>query len=76
MTMSDYFLSEIVFWMAWIVIPLIMEICPSIFNFFILIGKRIKTSKEKCIEYFPEITLIIPVYNSAETLYACIESIY
>lgn len=75
MTTIDYVLSAIVFWMAWIIIPLIMEIFPAIFNFFILLIKRIRSRKEEPIEYFPQITLIIPVYNSAETLYACIQSV-
>lgn len=76
MTTIDYFLSAIVFWMAWIIIPLIMEICPAIFNFFILLGKRLRQKKLPPVEYLPQITLIIPVYNSANTLKACIESVY
>ncbi len=76
MTMIDYFLSSIVFWMAWIIIPLIMEIMPAICNFFILLIKRLRQKKKEPIKYLPQITLIIPVYNSASSLHACIQSVY
>lgn len=67
----------IFFWSAWIVIPLIIEIVPSIGNFFLLIWKRIQMNKEvkKSLGFKPAITLIVPVYNSVGTLYRCIESI-
>lgn len=75
MTVTDYVLSTIVFWMAWIIIPLLMEIFPAIGNFFVLLVKRLRQKKEEPLEYLPEITLIIPVYNSAQTLKACISSV-
>lgn len=68
--------SAIAFWMAWIIIPLIMEIIPATVNFFILLNKkRKKRQKPAPLTFEPEITLIIPVYNSGETLYRCIESV-
>ncbi len=75
MTVIDYILSTIVFWMAWIIIPLLMEIFPAIGNFFVLLFKRFRQKKEMPASYDPEITLIIPVYNSADTLKACIASV-
>lgn len=68
--------SEILFWIAWILLPLIIEIIPSIFNFFLLIIKFFKKKKDQIPELFPEITIIIPVYNSAATLEKCLESIH
>jgi len=56
-----------------------MEIIPAMGNFVILIKRKIKRSyKEKkwSLEYEPEISLIIPVYNSEKTLYRCLESVY
>ena len=67
---------EIIFWIAWIVIPFIMEIIPAIVGFFILIKKRFTVKKEEFKGKLPEITIIIPVYNSAETLRGCIKSVY
>lgn len=68
--------SQIVFWLAWIVIPLVMEILPSVFGFFVLLKKGLQRKKEKEPIRLPEISLIIPVYNSSDTLEACLESVY
>lgn len=67
--------NEIFFWMAWVIIPLIMEIIPGLLGIFILAKKRIGYHRDPELNYFPEITLIIPVYNSADTLEACLESV-
>lgn len=67
--------SKFLFWATWIIIPLIIEIIPSIINFFILIKKKIALRKEKELTFFPEISILIPVYNSSATLYECIKSI-
>ncbi len=67
--------SEIIFWTAWIIIPLIMEIIPATFGFLVLLKKQNKYKKDPTLNYFPEITLIVPVYNSADTLEMCIHSI-
>ena len=65
-----------VFWMAWVIIPLAIEIFPALSGFWILLRKKkIKENKSMPIK-FPEITLIIPVYNSSDTLKECLESIY
>lgn len=69
-------IREIIFWMAWIMIPLIMEIIPAIGGFFILLRKKMSIKKAEVPLRLPEITLIIPVYNSAETLRGCLESVY
>lgn len=73
---KEFLMSSIMFWIAWIVIPLIMEVIPTIGNFFILLKRRFIKRKYETVEYLPEITLIIPVYNSAGTLYECIRSVY
>lgn len=68
--------SEILFWLAWVILPLIIEIIPSIFNFFILIHKYFHRRRVVIPELYPEITIIVPVYNSSDTLYRCLESIH
>ncbi len=68
-------LSNIFYWAAWIIIPLIIEIVPAVGNFFILLLKRVRLAKDIKLEYLPNITLMIPVYNSGQTLYRCIQSI-
>lgn len=53
-----------------------MEIIPSIGTYIILIKQRLFPVKiEKPIIY-PEISIIVPVYNSKDTLEACIKSIH
>jgi biofilm PGA synthesis N-glycosyltransferase PgaC len=69
-------LSTMIFWMAWVIIPVIMEIIPALGGFLILFKKSITQKKEAFKGKFPQITLIVPVYNSAKTLKACLESIY
>lgn len=76
MKISDFIMSSLVFWMAWIIIPFVVEIIPSILNFFILISVSLKRKNKKEINFFPDITLIIPVYNSEKSLYRCIKSVY
>lgn len=67
---------EIIFWMAWIIIPFIMEIIPAIAGFFILLRKKRLLKRKAFSGKMPQITIIIPVYNSAGTLKGCIESVY
>ena len=58
------------------IIPVMMEIIPAIVDFAILLKRRIAKRKYKELVYMPEISLIIPVYNSADSLERCIESVY
>ncbi len=68
--------NEIFFWAAWIIIPLLVEIVPAVGNFFLLLFKRARLKKTIDLEFLPNITLMIPVYNSGNTLYRCIKSIH
>lgn len=69
-------LSNMIFWMAWIIIPFAMEILPAVGGFFILLKKMWSIKKEPFSGKLPQITVIIPVYNSSSTLEECIMSIY
>lgn len=62
-------------WLPWIIIPILIEIIPAIGNFILLIIKSFVKPKERYIEKLPEITIMIPVYNSEGTLYECLKSI-
>ncbi len=68
--------KQIVFWAAWVVIPLLMEIIPSLFGFLILVRKSRYHKKDIPITYWPEITVIVPNYNSGDTLEKCLESVF
>ena len=67
--------NEIVFWSAWIIIPLLFEIIPAIGNFIILLLKKFRLRKKVELTFWPDITIIVPVYNSSATLEECIDSI-
>ena len=75
MTVINSFLNSILFWAAWIIIPFVMEIIPSIGSFLILVKKKIFPAKYEDPVFWPEVTLIIPVYNSQDSLQECIQSI-
>ncbi|MCR5216053.1 MAG: putative glycosyltransferase, exosortase G system-associated [Lachnospiraceae bacterium] len=70
------FLHSFIFWGAWIIIPVLMEIVPSVLGFLMILRRRARNHRQrKMSPAKPEISLIIPVYNSAGTLEACIRSI-
>lgn len=75
MDIKTRLISTVLFWAAWIVIPICLEILPAIGSFFILIKRRIDSYKVKPPIKYPEITLIVPVYNSQDSLERCIRSI-
>jgi len=77
--MSFYFdqlIYQIGFWFTWLLIPIIVEILPATTYFFKLIKIAHLTDELKQPLKLPMISIILPVYNSADTLYTCIESIY
>ncbi len=57
------------------IIPVIMEIVPCLGSVFLLVKRLIFPHKDKKPGLYPEISIIIPVYNSSGTLEACIRSI-
>ncbi len=77
--MSDILIAlskSFVFWLTWIIIPVLVEIVPAIGSFILLVKKRFCINKDETIQgRKPEITIIIPVYNSHVTLRGCIKSI-
>lgn len=69
------FFNSFIFWAAWIAIPMVMEIIPSIGGFLILLKRRRVYDKKDAPILYPEISIIVPIYNSADTLEACLRSI-
>ncbi|KRN27286.1 glycosyltransferase [Lactobacillus selangorensis] len=63
------------FWLTWAIIPLLIEILPALYSAVRLIIKSRHRIPPLVPENFPFITIIIPIYNSADTLYRCIESV-
>lgn len=67
--------NTILYWLAWIILPVIIETIPTFYNFIFLIKKKINKKPTKKLDFFPDITIMIPVYNSSKTLENCIASI-
>lgn len=76
MTVINTFFNSILFWSAWIIIPVVMEIVPAIGSVVVLFRKKRRHKVYQMPKFAPEISIIIPVYNSADTLENCLRSIY
>lgn len=63
------------FWGVWMVIPFLVDGISSVVVFFSLIFSTVKKSEKKELEFYPMVSIIIPVYNSEKTLEQCISSI-
>lgn len=63
------------FWLTWILIPIVVEIVPAFISAFILMFKNRHPVEEPMPMKLPFITVIVPVYNSEDTLYNCVKSI-
>ncbi|MCH4192168.1 MAG: putative glycosyltransferase, exosortase G system-associated [Butyrivibrio sp.] len=75
MRLATQLINPFFFWISWIIIPLIMEVIPAIGGFFVLLKGLIHRKKIPVPDRYPEITLIIPVYNSQDSLEGCIRSV-
>ena len=64
------------FWLTWALIPIVVEIIPAIISVIRLLIKTLRTKKLEMPDKMRMITVIVPVYNSEETLYNCIRSIH
>lgn len=67
--------DEFIFWSVWVLIPLMWEIAAGFFSGIIIIVIRLISKRDKKLSYYPTFSILIPVYNSAATLKACLDSI-
>lgn len=78
--MMEYLLhltfTQMGFWLTWILIPVIVEIIPAVASALSLMLKNWHAKKVEEPDRLPFISIIIPVYNSADTLFECIGSIH
>lgn len=72
--LTDRFYQQFVYWGVWILIPFLWEILIGIISSIFVAAKWFK-KKEKDLDHFPVVTILVPVYNSESTLYACLNSI-
>ncbi|NCP87156.1 MAG: putative glycosyltransferase, exosortase G system-associated [Anaerolineae bacterium CG_4_9_14_3_um_filter_57_17] len=69
------FWAFVVFWGVWLLIPLAVDGTDTLVSLVTVFWLRLRARKPASLVYFPIISIIIPVYNSQETLRACLESI-
>lgn len=68
-------LTRMGFWITWALIPIVVEIIPSIISTAKLMHRQRRMPKLKAPQKWPWVTIIVPVYNSEDTLFDCIRSI-
>lgn len=73
--MDKKIIMQISFWLSWMIIPIVIELVPALFGLFTLLISSVRPKNQKLENQLPRISLIIPVYNSADTLYKCIKSV-
>ena len=71
----DRSFHSVVFWGAWLIIPFLMEFIPAMRSIFILHKRHKDLNERRELKFFPDVTLIVPVYNSEKTLFNCLRSI-
>lgn len=72
-------LYQMGFWASWTMIPILIEILPSFISIGRLLISTLRNRRKKEAMNFPEVmpyvSIIIPVYNSKNSLYECVKSI-
>lgn len=73
MKLTSEFIVQLGFWLTWLIVPIVYELLPTVYGLFRLAITREK-STDRMTRLAP-ISIIIPAYNSADTLYRCLQSI-
>lgn len=63
------------FWLTWALIPIVVEILPAFIQGIRLFYKNARPKQLSMPDKMPFISVVVPVYNSEDTLFACIQSI-
>jgi biofilm PGA synthesis N-glycosyltransferase PgaC len=76
----DYWLNltlfKMGFWLTWALVPIVVEILPAMLSAIRLFIKTLRTPQVEMPDKMPVISVIVPIYNSEETLFNCIRSIH
>jgi len=74
--MKVYLLHFVVFWGVWLLIPLLVDGITAVGAMVgVVIARWRRRRRRQPLAYFPFVSVVIPVYNSAETLEACLRSL-
>lgn len=67
--------QQLVYWGVWLVIPLIWEILVGFASAAIVVFRFFTRRTDPELDFFPKVSILIPVYNSRGTLEVCLNSI-
>ncbi len=73
MQLTSEFIIQLGFWLTWLIVPVVYELLPTVVGLLRLAFTKRGTQTR--VKRLVPISLIIPAYNSADTLYRCIESV-
>lgn len=65
----------VIFWGVWLLVPLIIDGIGTIGSLFSILLAYLHRKPFKEFKYYPLVSIIIPVYNSASTLESCVNSL-
>lgn len=71
----DLTLAQMGFWITWALIPIVVEIIPALISAIHVMHRSRHLKQLEAPDKLPFISIIVPVYNSEETLFACLQSI-
>jgi putative glycosyltransferase (exosortase G-associated) len=72
--MSQELIRQFIFWGIWLIIPLFVDIATGLASGLIVLTRYFRRNKEE-IDYLPYVTILVPIYYSAQTLENCLKSI-
>ena len=74
--MSEQVWRFIIFWGVWLLVPILVDLTTAIANVVGVLAMRYRRRRlYRPLTYYPFISIVIPVYNSEETLEPCLRSI-
>ncbi|NJP41297.1 putative glycosyltransferase, exosortase G system-associated [Oscillospiraceae bacterium HV4-5-C5C] len=75
MYLLNYAISQMGYWVSFLLIPILVEVIVALAHFFMLLYKTWHKKPHQPLSFYPYLTIIIPIYNSERTLYQCIAAL-
>lgn len=74
--MNPYFLALAVFWSVWLLVPILVDGTSMGLGLIgAVISRWLSRRQQLRLDFYPSVSIIIPVHNSADTLRGCLESL-
>lgn len=71
----NLFWNFTIFWGVWLLVPLLVDGISTLISLVAVLVMRRKRTVSKELKHFPQVSIILPIYNSQETLGNCLRSI-